>query len=111
MAGSIHVRVVSPEKVVFEGDASALVVPAWDGRVGILPGHAPLLALVGAGELTVDVPGGGSRGFHVAGGILKVEGAEATVLTEYAGTEPAPDVAAFDVVRPEDVAEAVGTGE
>lgn len=106
MAGTIHVRVVSPEKVVYEGDASALVAPAWDGKVGILPGHAPLLALLGAGELSVEVPGGGSKRYHVAGGVLKVESSQITVLTEYAGAEPPKALAAGAVVQPEDVVEA-----
>jgi len=106
VAGTIHVRVVSPEKVVYEGDASALVAPAWDGKVGILPGHAPLLALLGAGELSVEAPGGGSKTYHVAGGVLKVEASQVTVLTEYAGAEPPPDLAAGTVVQPEDVVEA-----
>ncbi len=106
MAGTIHVRVVSPEKVVYEGDASALVVPAWDGQVGILPGHAPMLALLGAGELTVHVPGGNTQRYHVAGGILKVEAAGVTVLTEYAGSAPADSLPPGVVVQPEDVAEA-----
>ena len=106
MGGTIRVRVVSPEKVVYEGDASTLVVPAWDGQVGILPGHAPMLTLLGAGELSVDVPGGGTQRYHVAGGILKVEAAEATVLTEYAGTGPAASLPPDAVVQPEDVAEA-----
>ena len=82
------VRVVSPEKVVFEGEASALVVPAWDGKVGILPGHAPLLTLLGSGELSVELPGSGSRTYFVAQGVLKVESGHVTVLTEYAGDEP-----------------------
>ena len=106
MAGTIHVRVVSPERVVYEGDARALVVPAWDGQVGILPGHAPMLALLGAGELAVAVPGGNTQRYHVAGGILKVEAAGATVLTEYAGTAPAASLSPGAVVQPEDVAEA-----
>ena len=58
---TLGVRVVSPEKVVYEGRASSLVAPAWDGQVGILPGHAPFLALLGSGELTVDLPAGGSE--------------------------------------------------
>ena len=85
---SLYVSVVSPDKVVFEGDASALVAPAWDGQVGVLPGHAPMLALIGSGVLTVDRPGGGSDSFHVAGGVLKVERDTVTLLTEYAGDEP-----------------------
>jgi F-type H+-transporting ATPase subunit epsilon len=88
MAGTLKVRVVSPDKIVFEGEASAVVAPAWDGQVGILPKHAPMLALVGAGKLRVERPGGGGDTFFVAGGVLKVERDQVTVLTEYAGTEP-----------------------
>ena len=101
---SLDVRVVSPQKIVFEGEASGLVAPAWDGQVGVLPGHAPLLALLGVGELTVERPGGGSDGFHVAGGVLKVERDKVTVLTEYAGTAPPAEVPSGTVVYPEDVA-------
>ena len=60
MPGSLRVRVVSPDRIVFEGEAAAVVAPAWDGQVGILPSHAPMLALVGSGVLSVDRPGGGS---------------------------------------------------
>lgn len=103
MAGSLQVRVVSPEKIVFEGEASALVAPAWDGQVGILPNHAPMLALVGAGRLHVEKVGGGSAEFHVAGGVLKVERNHVTLLTEYAGSEPPAEVPASAVVHAEDV--------
>jgi F-type H+-transporting ATPase subunit epsilon len=83
--------VVSPEKLVYEGDVAAIVAPAWDGKVGILPGHAPFLALLGHGHLALDLAKGGSQTHYVAGGVLKVEGEAVTVLTEYAGAE-APDV-------------------
>ena len=97
MAGPLNVRVVSPDRTVFDGDAAAVVAPAWDGQVGILPSHAPMLALVGSGELNIERPGGGSDSFHVAGGVLKVERDQVTVLTEYAGDEP-PDVVPEDAI-------------
>ena len=100
---TLNVRVVSPYRVVFEGEASAVVAPAWDGQVGILPGHAPMLALVGAGELSLDRPGGGSDTFQVAGGVLKVERDNVTLLTEYAGDEPPAEVPAEAIVFAEDV--------
>jgi len=84
---TLQVRVVSPEKVVYSGEAASLVAPAWDGQVGILPGHAPMIVLLGMGELSIDRPGGGAEVYHVAGGVLKVEADEVTVLTEYAGRE------------------------
>jgi len=102
MAGSLRVRVVSPDRIVFEGEAASVVAPAWDGQVGILPSHAPMLALLGSGALSVDRPGGGSDSFHVAGGVLKVEQNQVTVLTEYAGTEPPAVIPASAIVYPED---------
>ncbi|HZD05679.1 MAG TPA: ATP synthase F1 subunit epsilon, partial [Longimicrobiales bacterium] len=80
---ALSVRLVSPERTVFKGDATSVVVPAWDGMVGILRGHAPMITLLGHGELVVDVAGGGSATFYVAGGVMKVEDDRVTILTEY----------------------------
>ena len=102
MAGPLNVRVVSPDRVVFEGDAAAVVAPAWDGQVGILPSHAPMLALVGSGVMSIDRPGGGTDTFHVAGGVLKVERDQVTLLTEYAGDEPPEEVPESAIVFAED---------
>jgi len=96
----LQVRVVSLESLLFEGPAVSVVAPAWDGRVGILPGHAPMIALLGSGDLSIDLPGGGSQRLFVAGGVLKVEGAELVVLTEFGGAEAPeqlPAGAAVDV--------------
>ncbi|MEK6767891.1 MAG: F0F1 ATP synthase subunit epsilon [Gemmatimonadota bacterium] len=69
--GAMRVSVVSPERVLYEGDASAVVVPAYDGKVGILPRHAPFMALLGEGTLVVRQDGG-ERRFDVAGGFVQV---------------------------------------
>ncbi len=45
----LQVRVVSPDSVLFEGIAASVVAPAWDGKVGVLFNHAPMIALLGAG--------------------------------------------------------------
>ena len=100
---SLNVRVVAPSKIVFEGVASAMVAPAWDGQVGILPNHAPMLALLGAGEVSIDRPGGGSDEFFVAGGVLKVERNQVTLLTEYAGDQPPAVIPEAALVFEEDL--------
>lgn len=100
----LDVRVVGPDRTAFEGEAASLVAPAWDGRVGVLPGHAPMIALLGRGELAIDVVGGGSQVLHVAGGVMKVEDDRVTVLTEYAGTEPPAEVPPGTVIEREDLA-------
>jgi F-type H+-transporting ATPase subunit epsilon len=102
--GMLHVRVVSPEKLIYEGDASALVVPAWDGVVGILPNHAPFLALLGHGKLTIEATGSGGKEYYVAGGVLKVENNQITVLTEYAGAEAPAVVPPEAVIHLDDLA-------
>ena len=100
--GLLNVRVVSPDRIVFEGEASAVVAPAWDGQVGILRGHAPMLTLIGSGEMTIDRPSGGSDSCYVAAGVLKVERDRVTLLTEYAGDEPPEQIPAEAIVFADD---------
>jgi F-type H+-transporting ATPase subunit epsilon len=100
--GVLEVRVVSPDRIVFEGEASSVVAPAWDGHVGILRGHVPMLTLIGAGEMKIDRPGGGSDSFYVAAGVLKVERDRVTLLTEYAGDEPPEQIPAEAMIFADD---------
>ena len=82
---SLTVPVVSAEQVVFQGEAAAVVAPAWDGQVGILPGHAPLLTLLASGALSIEPESGARREFQVSGGVMKVESNTVTVLAERVG--------------------------
>ena len=77
----LKVSVISPEAVLFEGETESLVAPAYDGEVGILTGHAPLMALLGNGELRL---GGASKRFNVNGGFMQVLNNEVRVVTEKA---------------------------
>lgn len=69
----MRVSVISPERSLFDGEADAVVVPAFDGQVGILPRHAPFMTLLGDGVLNVRGKGESTR-FRVAGGFLQVVG-------------------------------------
>jgi F-type H+-transporting ATPase subunit epsilon len=79
----LKVSVISPERTVFEGEADMVVVPAWDGEMGILRGHAPMLVLLGKGPLRIRTKGGEQR-FDVEGGFLQVVDDIVTVLSERA---------------------------
>ena len=76
------VIVISPQSTVFDGEADAVVVPAFDGEVGILPRHAPLMTLLGRGTLTVK-HGGQVRRFTVQGGFLQVVSDRVRVVAEH----------------------------
>jgi F-type H+-transporting ATPase subunit epsilon len=88
----MKVGVVSPERVLFDGEASSLTVPAYDGLVGILPRHAPMLALLGQGTLTVTLADGGRQRFSVGGGFVQVRANTVRVVAEQA--------AALDAAEP-----------
>jgi len=77
----MQVTVISPERTVFEGAADALVAPAFDGLVGILPGHAPFLTLLGEGRVRVR-RGGEEQDFGVAGGFLQVTGDAVRIVAD-----------------------------
>ena len=76
----LTVAVVSPEKTVYEGTAPSVVAPAYDGEVGIMPGHAPLLTLLGEGMLRI----GNDVKFKVTGGFMQVADNQVRVVTESA---------------------------
>ena len=78
----MQVTVISLEASMFDGEADALVAPAFDGEVGILPNHAPFVTLLGTGTLTVRHGGSASR-FAVRGGFLQVVDNRVRVVAEY----------------------------
>jgi len=78
---ALHVTVVCPERQLFEGEATAVVAPAYDGEVGILPRHAPFLTLLGKGKLVVR-QGGEARQFAVSGGFAQVAGNRVRIVVE-----------------------------
>jgi F-type H+-transporting ATPase subunit epsilon len=77
----MHVTVVSPERALFDGAADAVIAPAFDGDVGVLPGHAPFLTLLGTGALTLRQGGSATR-FRVSGGFLQVVGDAVRVVAD-----------------------------
>ena len=77
----MRVLVISPEASMFDGDAESVVVPIYDGQMGILPGHAPFMAPLGKGVLTVTHQGKAQK-FTIAGGLLQVVDNTVRVVAE-----------------------------
>jgi F-type H+-transporting ATPase subunit epsilon len=75
--------VITPERVLVETEATSVVFPAHDGEVGILPGRAPLLFKMGAGELRVKNPQG-DQVLFVDGGFAQMVENRLTLLTQVA---------------------------
>lgn len=79
----LKVSVISPEAVLFEGEAESVVAPAFDGEVGILENHAPMMTLLGNGVLRLG-GGGDGRRFNIEGGFLQVVDNNVRIVTERA---------------------------
>jgi F-type H+-transporting ATPase subunit epsilon len=80
----MRVSVISAERSVFDGDADAVVAPAYDGMVGILPRHAPFMTLLGEGIVKIRRSGGDAT-VQVAGGFLQVASNVVRIVARRAG--------------------------
>lgn len=77
----MRVTVISPEEAIFDGEAEVVRAPAFDGRIGILPNHAPMMTTLGEGLLSIATANG-DREFIVQGGFLQVVRNSVRVLAE-----------------------------
>lgn len=77
----IHLKIVTAEREIFSDDVDLVSVPTRDGRVGILPRHAPLLSIITSGELDI-VKGGVRTPFAVSGGFMEVLPTKITILAD-----------------------------
>jgi F-type H+-transporting ATPase subunit epsilon len=89
----LEVRIITPERVAFQGKVDAIVATAYDGELGILPGHAPMMVVLGIGELRVRV-GDRFEWFAIGEGFLHVAEDVVTVLTPFAEAAREVDVEA-----------------
>ncbi|MBV8694626.1 MAG: F0F1 ATP synthase subunit epsilon [Chloroflexi bacterium] len=80
---TLHVRVVTAERELYSGEANLVSAPGAEGRLGILPHHAALLALLGSGVLTIKL-GEGEEPIFVSGGFLEVSENSVIVLADTA---------------------------
>src|SRR6185437_5618381 len=80
---ALKFELVSPEKVVFSGEVNQVDVPGAEGDFGVLEGHAPTVATLRPGILTVHAAGGSQR-IVVLGGFAEVSASGLTVLADVA---------------------------
>lgn len=80
---SLHLKVVTPEKAIFEGEAEMVSVKTLDGEVGILPHHINLMAQIVPGELRIKK---GSETVHMAvgSGLLQMANNTLVIATDLA---------------------------
>ena len=78
------VQLVSPERVLFEGDADMVVCRTTDGEIAFLPGHVPLVGALGVAKVRILLPEKGGIAAAVHGGFVEVSGDHVTILSDVA---------------------------
>jgi F-type H+-transporting ATPase subunit epsilon len=95
-SNQLRVRLVTPERILFEADAPAVELPAKNGYLEVLYGHAPLMAVLGAGDVRIHQGSGiestspETTRYNVSGGFVEVLGDRVTIL-------------ASDALKPEEI--------
>ena len=80
----LQVELVSADQRVWSGEASMVVAKTTEGDIGVLPGHAPVLAVLVAGEVRISAEAGESVVAELDGGFLSVEHDRVTVVSDSA---------------------------
>ncbi|MBA2758011.1 MAG: F0F1 ATP synthase subunit epsilon [Chloroflexi bacterium] len=79
----IQLEIVTPERLAYSDTVDSVVLPGSEGELGVLPHHAPLVAMLGVGELRIR-KGGSEESFAIAGGFLQVRPDKVVVMAETA---------------------------
>jgi F-type H+-transporting ATPase subunit epsilon len=80
----LHVQVVSPERVLYGGDAEMVVCRTSDGEIAFLPGHVPFLGALSIAKVRALLPGGTDQVIAVHRGFVEMSHDDVTVLSDVA---------------------------
>ncbi len=76
-------EIVTPERLAYSDTVDAVVLPGVEGELGVLPHHAPLVTMLGIGELRIR-KAGAEESFAIVGGFLQVRPDRVVVMAETA---------------------------
>jgi F-type H+-transporting ATPase subunit epsilon len=88
---TINLEVVTPERIVFQGEVDFISAPGTEGRLGILPEHAPLMTGLKVGQINIK-QGKNEIKMAVSGGFLETKDSKIVILADSAETAEQIDV-------------------
>ena len=98
MADTIQLEIVTPERLVVSEAADYIEIPGKTGYLGVLPGHAPLISELAAGELTYRI-GNQTKRLAVSWGFAEVLQTRVTILAEAAEKAEEIDTARAEAAK------------
>ncbi len=81
---TLRVELVAADQAVWTGEAKMVVAKTVEGEIGLLPGHEPMLAILGAGEVRITLEDGNVIKANAEDGFLSVENNVVAVVARHA---------------------------
>ena len=81
---ALRVELVAADQAVWTGEAKMVIAKTVEGEIGLLPGHEPMLAILGAGEVRITLEDGNVIKANAEDGFLSVENNVVTVVARNA---------------------------
>ena len=81
---ALHVELVSPERILYSGEADMVIARTFGGDIAFLTGHAPFVGALGIGKVRVRQTDGSEEVAAVHGGFVEVKDNRVTVLSDVA---------------------------
>jgi F-type H+-transporting ATPase subunit epsilon len=94
----LQLEIVTPERQAYSDTVDSVYCPGTEGEFGVLPHHAPLLSMLGVGELRIQ-KGGEEEFFAIAGGFVQVRPDKVVVMAELADMASEIDMEAAEEAR------------
>lgn len=79
---SLNLKIVSPEKIVFDGNVEKVIVPGTVGRFEILNDHAPIISSLDPGVVEYELSDGERTQFNILGGFVEVKKNKVSLCVE-----------------------------
>jgi F-type H+-transporting ATPase subunit epsilon len=94
----LQLEIVTPERQAYSDMVDSVYCPGTEGEFGVLPHHAPMLSMLGVGELRIQ-KGGEEEFFAIAGGFVQVRPDKVVVMAELADMASEIDLEAAEDAR------------
>ena len=78
----LQLKIVSPERIEFDGEAESVLVPGTQGQFEILNDHAPIISTLQKGFIEYAVPNAGKLRMDILGGFVEVQQNEVSLCVE-----------------------------
>jgi F-type H+-transporting ATPase subunit epsilon len=95
----LEVQLVSPEQLLFQGEADMVVCRTTEGEIAFLPGHVPFLGALATAPVRLVLPGGAQQSLAVHGGFVEVSNDRVAVLSDVAELADQIDVSRAEAAR------------